>query len=81
LVHPNRLQPFEEQLEKNRKEVGSLEVGKTANVAIWTGSPVQGRSRVETVIIKGKLIPMTSLQTRLYEKFKKIVYERMKKKK
>jgi imidazolonepropionase-like amidohydrolase len=62
-------------------EVGSLEVGKTANVAIWTGSPIQGRSRVETVIIRGKLIPMTSLQIRLYEKFKKIVYERMKKKK
>jgi imidazolonepropionase-like amidohydrolase len=62
-------------------EVGSLEVGKTANVAIWSGSPLQGRSRVEAVIIKGKRIPMTSLQTRLYEKFKKIVSERMKKKK
>jgi imidazolonepropionase-like amidohydrolase len=61
-------------------EVGSLEKGKIANVAIWTGSPIQGRSRVETVIIKGKLIPMTSFQTRLYKKFKKIVGERMKKK-
>jgi imidazolonepropionase-like amidohydrolase len=63
-----------------QEEVGSLEVGKTANVVIWTGSPLQGRSRVETVIVKGKLIPMTSFQTRLYEKFKKIVHERMKKK-
>jgi len=61
-------------------EVGSLEKGKIANIAIWTGSPLQGRSRVETVIIKGKLIPMTSFQTRLYKKFKKIVGERMKKK-
>jgi len=61
-------------------EVGSLEKGKIANVAIWTGSPIQGRSRVETVIIKGELIPMTSFQTRLYEKFRKIVNERMKKK-
>jgi imidazolonepropionase-like amidohydrolase len=59
-------------------EVGSLENGKIANVAIWTGSPIQGRSRVETVIIKGKLIPMTSFQTRLYNKFKQIVYKRMK---
>jgi imidazolonepropionase-like amidohydrolase len=73
-INPARILGIEE-------EVGSLEAGKTANVAIWTGSPIQGRSRVETVIIKGKLIPMTSLQTRLYEKFKKIVYERMKKKK
>jgi imidazolonepropionase-like amidohydrolase len=61
-------------------EVGSLEKGKIANVAIWTGSPIQGRSRVETVIIKGKLIPMTSFQTRLYDKFRKIVDERIKKK-
>jgi imidazolonepropionase-like amidohydrolase len=61
-------------------EVGSLEKGKVANVAIWTGHPIQGRSRVETVIIKGKLIPMTSFQTRLYDKFRKIVDERMKKK-
>ena len=73
-INPARILGIEE-------EVGSLEAGKTANVVIWTGSPIQGRSRVETVIIRGKLIPMTSLQTRLYEKFKKIVYERMKKKK
>ncbi|MGD2245897.1 MAG: amidohydrolase family protein [Candidatus Aminicenantes bacterium] len=73
-INPARILGIEE-------EVGSLEVGKTANVVIWTDSPIQGRSRVETVIIRGKLIPMTSLQTRLYEKFKKIVYERMKKKK
>jgi imidazolonepropionase-like amidohydrolase len=61
-------------------EVGTLEKGKIANVAIWSGSPIQGRSRVETVIIKGKLIPMTSVQIRLYKKFKKIVGERMNKK-
>ncbi len=73
-INPARILGIEEA-------VGSLEAGKTANVAIWTGSPIQGRSRVETVIIRGKLIPMTSLQTRLYEKFKKIVEDRMKKKK
>jgi len=61
-------------------EVGSIEKGKIANVAIWSGSPIQGRSRVEAVIIKGKLIPMTSFQTRLYDKFRKIVDERMNKK-
>jgi imidazolonepropionase-like amidohydrolase len=61
-------------------ETGSLEKGKIANVAIWTGSPIQESSRVETVIIKGKLIPMTSFQTRLYDRFRKIVDERRKKK-
>lgn len=62
-------------------KLGSLELGKTANVAIWTGSPIQGRSRVENVIIKGKLIPMSSFQTRLYDKFRKIVDDRIARKK
>jgi imidazolonepropionase-like amidohydrolase len=60
--------------------VGSLEVGKLANVVIWSGSPIQMRSRVEHVIIEGKEIPLTSFQTRLRDKFKKIVSERMEKK-
>jgi imidazolonepropionase-like amidohydrolase len=61
--------------------VGSLEVGKVANVVVWTGSPIQLRSRVDTVIIKGELIPLTSLQTRLYDKYSKLVKERLKEKK
>lgn len=61
--------------------IGSLEEGKVANVVIWSGSPIQMKSRVDTVIINGKLIPRTSVQTRLYDKFKKIVEERTKKKK
>ena len=61
--------------------VGSLEVGKLANVVVWTGSPIQLRSRIDTVIIKGELVPMTSLQTRLYDKYSKLVKERIKQKK
>jgi imidazolonepropionase-like amidohydrolase len=61
-------------------KVGSLEVGKVANVVIWTGSPIQMRSKVQTLIINGKIIPLTSFQTRLMDKFEKIVRERMKKK-
>jgi len=57
--------------------VGSLEEGKAANVAIWSGCPIQMSSRVENVIINGKLTSMTSLQTRLRDKFEKIVSERM----
>ncbi|HCS47321.1 MAG TPA: hypothetical protein DIW61_03325 [Candidatus Aminicenantes bacterium] len=57
-------------------ELGSLEVGKTANLALWSGSPVQMRSRVEKVIIKGRIIPPASIQTRLRDKFEKIVRER-----
>jgi len=60
--------------------VGSLEEGKLANVVIWSGNPIQMRSRVENVIIKGKEIPLTSFQTRLRDKFEKIVSERMERK-
>lgn len=62
-------------------QVGSLEAGKTANIAIWTGSPIQRRARVHCIIINGKVVPKTSYQTRLIDKFDKIVRERMKKKK
>jgi imidazolonepropionase-like amidohydrolase len=61
-------------------KVGSLEVGKVANVVIWSGSPIQMKSRVHQLIINGKVIPLTSFQTRLRDKFEKIVKERMKKK-
>ena len=72
-IYPARILGVDDQL-------GSLEVGKTANVAIWTSSPLQLRSRVKTVIIKGRIIPLTSRQTRLRDKFEKIVGSRMKKK-
>ena len=58
------------------QELGSLEVGKTANLALWSGSPVQMRSRVLKVIIKGRIIPPQSVQTRLRDKFERIVRER-----
>ncbi len=72
-INPARILRIDDQ-------VGSLEVGKTANVVIWTESPIQLRARIETVIIAGKVIPLTSLQTRLYERYAKIVKERMTKK-
>jgi imidazolonepropionase-like amidohydrolase len=72
-INPARILGIDDQ-------VGSLEIGKTANVVIWTESPIQLRARVETVIIEGKIIPLTSLQTRLYDRYAKIVKERMLKK-
>ncbi len=60
--------------------VGSLEVGKVANVAVWSDTPIQLSSRVLNVIINGKIVPMTSVQTRLRDKYENIVGERMNKK-
>ncbi|MFW6136658.1 MAG: amidohydrolase family protein [Candidatus Aminicenantaceae bacterium] len=71
-INPAKILGIDDQL-------GSLEEGKMANVVIWTGSPIKMTSRVETVIIKGKKIPMTSVQTRLRDKFEKVVKDRMKK--
>lgn len=72
-IYPARILGVDDQ-------VGSLELRKTANVVIWNESPIQMRARVYTVIINGKIIPMTSFQTRLRDKFEKLVRERMKKK-
>ena len=72
-IHPARMLGVDDM-------VGSIEVGKTANLAIWSGSPLQLRSRVFQVIIEGRIIPMTSIQTKLRDRFDKIVKERIRKK-
>lgn len=71
-INPARILGIDDQ-------VGSLEEGKLANVVVCTKSLVELSSKINTVIIKGKVIPLTSYQTRLRDKFEKIVTERMKK--
>lgn len=51
-------------------ELGSIEPGKIANIAIFDGDPLQPLTRVTDVIIEGRRIPMTSYQTELYEKYR-----------
>ncbi len=50
--------------------LGSLEVGKSADLFIATGDPLDVRTRVEQVFIAGKRIPMDDRHTRLYERFR-----------
>jgi imidazolonepropionase-like amidohydrolase len=61
-------------------QVGSLEEGKTANLIICSKSLIQTSSKIDTVIINGKVIPLTSFQTRLRDKYEVIVKERLAKK-
>jgi imidazolonepropionase-like amidohydrolase len=61
-------------------KVGSLEEGKIANVIVCTKPLIQLSSKVKAVIINGRMIPMTSVQTKLRDKFEAVVKERMKKK-
>jgi imidazolonepropionase-like amidohydrolase len=49
---------------------GSLEVGKVANVVVWTGDPFEFSTGVEHVFIRGKDIPLRSRQTDLMERYR-----------
>lgn len=51
--------------------MGSLEVGKMANVIVTDGDPLEIRTNVRRVYIAGEEIPMESRHTLLYEKFSK----------
>ncbi len=50
--------------------LGSLEPGKTANLIVTDGDPLEIRTNVKRVFIAGEEIPMDSFHTLLYEKFK-----------
>ncbi len=50
-------------------KLGSLDVGKTANVVVANGDPLDMKSDVKRVFIEGQEIPMTSRQTRLRDQY------------
>lgn len=52
------------------RELGSLEVGKIADVVIWTGEPMEGQSYPTAVFIAGVTQPMTSRSTELAARYK-----------
>lgn len=51
-------------------KLGSLEIGKTANLFVSTGDPLDVRSLVKHVFIKGELQPWDDRHTQMYEKFR-----------
>ena len=50
--------------------LGTLEAGKVANLFIADGDPLDVRTTVEQVFIRGRPIEMESRHTRLYERFR-----------
>ncbi len=50
-------------------QVGSIEVGKKANIFVSTGDPFETASKITDLFIDGYKIPMTSRQIRLYDEF------------
>jgi len=50
-------------------KVGSIEVGKLADLQITDGDPLLVATHCEQVVVNGKLVPMESRQTRLFHKY------------
>ena len=48
---------------------GSIEQGKVANVIVTTGDPLDVRSTVKHLFIRGQLVPFTDRHTELYDLF------------
>ena len=51
--------------------LGSLDVGKTANVVVANGDPLDVKTDVKHVFIEGREIPLTDRQTRLRDEYSK----------
>ncbi|WP_342776666.1 amidohydrolase family protein [Hankyongella ginsenosidimutans] len=51
------------------KELGSLEVGKRADVVVWDGDPLELMSAPTAVFIDGQTIPLVSRQTELRDRY------------
>jgi imidazolonepropionase-like amidohydrolase len=49
--------------------IGSLDVGKLANLVIWNGDPLELRTPVPRVLIAGREVGPSSKHTELYERF------------
>ncbi|PYO36816.1 MAG: imidazolonepropionase [Gemmatimonadetes bacterium] len=51
---------------------GALDVGKVANVVVWSGDPFEFSTGVEHVIIRGREVPLRSRQTELLERYRQL---------
>ncbi|CAN5466669.1 amidohydrolase [soil metagenome] len=51
-------------------KLGSIEVGKIANVVVTDGDILEPRTNVKYLFINGRLLPLTSRHTELYDSFK-----------
>lgn len=52
------------------KDYGSLEVGKVANLLVTTGDPIDIRSQIREVFVRGQRMKFDDRHTELYEKYR-----------
>lgn len=50
-------------------QLGSLEVGKTADIVVWTGDPLELNTRPSTVLINGQVMSLETRQTKLRDRY------------
>ena len=50
--------------------LGSIEVGKMANIVVADGDILEPRTNIKYLFINGRLLPLTSRHTELYDSFK-----------
>lgn len=62
-INPARIFGVDDQL-------GSIEPGKVANLQVTTGDPLDVRTAVRHVFIRGQPVPLSDRHTRLYEQFR-----------
>ena len=51
-------------------KLGSIEVGKTANIVVTDGDILEPRTNVKHLFINGRMLPLTSRHTDLFDSFK-----------
>jgi imidazolonepropionase-like amidohydrolase len=51
-------------------KIGSIEVGKIANLVVTDGDFLDNRTKVKYLFINGRLLPLTSRHTELFDSFK-----------
>lgn len=52
------------------EDVGLIRPGAHADLVIWSGDPLEVTTWAEQVVIGGELMPMSSRQTQLYERYR-----------
>ena len=52
------------------KDYGGLKNGSIANVAVWSGDPLELSTRLERLFIRGNAIKLRSRQTALFERYR-----------
>ena len=48
---------------------GTLEVGKAADVVVWSGDPLEVTSFADHVFVAGEAVPMESRSTKLRDRY------------